>query len=181
MFVAGCDGHLHIIELATGKLLRRLELGGPTRQCRRGVGRLGVRRYWQKMADLLLTIGRWGSCCGRFRATARPVSIRTAAAVAADLVVFGARDSRVRAFHPKTGEQLWSFSAHGKVDSSPVLLANGVVFGSDDGRLYVLDRTSGQPRGTYEVGAAIVAGPAVVPGAVVVGTVQGELICFGWD
>jgi len=178
-FLAGCDGHLHVVDLATGEVDHRVPLEGPTGNAAAVLGEMAyvgtengrfVGINW-KTAKVLWV----------FQEFSAPTSIRTSAAVTPEIVVFGARDGKMRALRPTTGELVWTFSARRKIDSSPVVLGERVVFGSDDGRLYILDANSGNLVSEYDLGAAVVSGPAVISNAMVVGTMQGELICLEWS
>ena len=52
--------------------------------------------------------------------------------------------TRVQAFDPKTGQELWSFATKQRVDSSPVIVGNRVFAGAADGRLYGLNLKDGK-------------------------------------
>jgi len=177
-FLAGCDGHLHVVDLAKGEMDLRVPLEGPTGNA---AAVLGEMAYVGTENGRFIGINwKTAKVVWVFQEFSAPTSIRTSAAVTPEIVVFGARDGKIRALRPNTGQLVWSFSARRKIDSSPVLLSDRVVFGSDDGRLYIVDATSGNLVTEYDLGAAVVSGPAVISNAMVVGTMQGELICLEW-
>jgi outer membrane protein assembly factor BamB len=177
-FLAGCDGHLHVVDLAKGEMDLRVPLEGPTGNAAAVLGEMAY--VGTEHGRFVAIDWKAAKVVWVFQELSGPISIRTSAAVSPEIVVFGARDRKVRALQPDTGKLVWAFSARGKVDSSPVVLKDRVLFGCDDGRLYVLDAGSGTLVAEYELGAPVVSAPAVVPNAVVVGTLQGELICLGW-
>lgn len=51
---------------------------------------------------------------------------------------------RVRCFDAKTGEDIWSFTAGGRIDSTPTVSGDLVIFGCRDGRVYCLRTTDGE-------------------------------------
>ena len=101
--------------------------------------------------------------------------------VTEEAVIVGSRDKRLRAFDPKTGDVLWTFSARGQIDSSPVIVGRRVFVGSDDGHLYAVNRKTGEEVWHYELGGSLLASPAVAAGRLVIGTDDGDLVCFGPD
>jgi hypothetical protein len=113
-----------------------------------------------------------------FRNPRRNQSIRSSAAVADDLVVFGSRDKRLHALDPKTGREIWSFATRGRIDSSPVIAGDHVLIASTDGRLYVLDRKTGTATWQFDAGGSFIAAPAVAAGRLVIGNTDGTLYCF---
>jgi outer membrane protein assembly factor BamB len=71
---------------------------------------------------------------------------RLSAATIADGRVFVAQvDAQtVHALDAGTGDRLWSFTAGGRVDSPPTLVAGRVLFGSHDGLVYCLRASDGE-------------------------------------
>ena len=52
---------------------------------------------------------------------------------------------RVVCLNARTGEELWSFTAGGRVDSSPTVVGGAVFFGCRDGAVYCLRADDGEP------------------------------------
>ncbi len=176
-FVAGCDGRLHVVDLAEGKLAAEVDLEGPTGSTpavlgpRVFVGTEGCVFFgidWKK-AEVVWT----------FDTPERRLPFRSSAAVTEEAVLVGSRDKRLYALDPKTGRKLWAAATRGQIDSSPVIVGQRVFFGSDDGNLYAVDRKTGKEVWRYELGGSIIASPAVAAGRLVIGTDDGELVCFG--
>jgi outer membrane protein assembly factor BamB len=177
-FLVGCDSRLHVLDIATGKELRAVELGGQTGASGAVWGEqlyVGTMRNEVKAIDW-----KKGSVTWSFRA--RQAFFSSAAVTERDVVV-GCRDNRVYALARKGGKQRWSFPTGGQVDSSPVIVGGRVVVGSLDGNLYVLDLANGRQvqrvaldgPGTGPVRAS----PVVVDGRVLIGTQKGTLYCLG--
>ncbi|MCD4735714.1 MAG: PQQ-like beta-propeller repeat protein, partial [Bacteroidales bacterium] len=74
----------------------------------------------------------------------------------------------------------WTYTALGKIESSPVIAQNVVVITSGDGRIYLLNKNSGEKIWSYEIGSPISSTPAVVENMIVVGAVDGRVYAFGW-
>ncbi|MFH1716588.1 MAG: PQQ-binding-like beta-propeller repeat protein [Planctomycetota bacterium] len=69
----------------------------------------------------------------------------TAPVAAAGKVFVAAPDAHtVYALNMATGEQLWKFTANGRIDSPPTIYKGMVLFGSKDGRVYCLRASDGQ-------------------------------------
>ena len=60
----------------------------------------------------------------------------------------------MHAIDRETGKQKWRYSAHGRIDSSPVVVGRKVIFGSMD-ELYQIDISTGKVITRYEIGASI--------------------------
>lgn len=175
VLVAGCDGRLHIVAVADGKAVGTVKLDGPT-GCTPAVR--GNLAWFGSEGGAFVAVD-WQAAKIVWSDRDRRPSIRSSAAVTADLVVVGARDKKVHAFEPQTGRPLWTFTARGDVDSSPVVVGNRIYVGSSDGRIYALDRQTGQAMWQYTAGGHVLASPAVAAGRLVIGTTHGDLLCFG--
>jgi outer membrane protein assembly factor BamB len=176
-FVAGCDGHLHAIDLRGGKAVGSVPLDSPTGcspAIMEGTVFVGTEGHTFFAIDPQQAKILW-----RSEDAEHGAAFRSSAAVTADAVIVGARDKQLHAFDPKTGRPLWTFTTKGRVDSSPVVVGDRVFFGSADGRLYGLMAKTGKKIWQFEVGGAIVASPAVADGRLVIGNDDGVLYCFG--
>ena len=113
-FVAGCDGRLHVVSLADGKQTADVDLGGPT-GCTPAasgamvyVGTEEGRFYgidWREAKVVWSYENRKGAS-----------AIRSAAAIAPGLVIFGSRNKRVVALGGQKGQPAWSLATKGRVD-----------------------------------------------------------------
>lgn len=71
-------------------------------------------------------------------------NIQSTPLLAADRVLFGSFDSKLRCVNVTSGTLIWTFAANGPIESSPVIVnGNRVLFGSFDGHVYALDVVSG--------------------------------------
>jgi outer membrane protein assembly factor BamB len=176
-FVAGCDGQLHVIDAATGKEIGKADLESYT-GCTPAI--LGDMVFVGTEGKVFLGVNwRRGVVAWRYENELHGQSFRSSAAVVPELVVVGAQDKLVHALDPKSGRKLWTFTTHGRVDSSPVIVGARVFVGSADGTLYALDRATGRPLWQFTSGGKIVASAAVAGGCLVIGSDSGDLYCFG--
>lgn len=171
----GCDGILHVVDVEDGRKVSGIELGAYVA----GTAAL---------ADGLAFVGDYdgtfwcldiGSQRPVWKYRDRQFPFFSSAAVDEQHAVFGGRDRRLHCVDRATGKVRWTFSARGKIDSSPVLCGDDIVVGSDDGRLYVVSLADGQERWSYEIGEALTGSPAVADGMIVIGSEDGSVYAFG--
>jgi outer membrane protein assembly factor BamB len=182
-FVACCDGFLHAIDLATGNSISEVELNGAT-GCTAAV--LGDGLFvGTEENDFLAIDWKGAKVVWRFTSPRRGAGFRYSAApspaVAPQVVIVTSSEREVRAFNPRTGQPLWSFTAGSRVDSSPVIVGGRVFVASTDGCLYALDLNSGNEKWRFELGGSVAGSPAVASGRLLIGTDNGELHCFGGE
>jgi outer membrane protein assembly factor BamB len=176
-FAAGCDSTLHVLDVAKGKELATLDLGG---QIGAAAAVKGDLFYVGTMTSQFLGVDwkkpevKW-----TFQAEERAQPFYASAAVTDKLVIAGSRDKRVHALERTTGKEVWNFPTGGKVDSSPVIVGDRVYVGSTDGKLYVLNLEDGKLVQKIDLGGAISASPAVGGGCLVIGTEKNVVYCLG--
>jgi outer membrane protein assembly factor BamB len=177
-FVSGCDSTLHILDIANGKELGAVELGGQTGAT---VAVQGEQLYVGTMTKQVLGIDwKKAEVVWKFEAARRANDFYSSAAVTPDMVIVGSRDKRVHALDRATGKEKWSVPTRGHVDSSPVVVGDRVFVGSLDGTLYVIDLVQGAVRKKFELGKkGITASPAVAENCLVIGTLDDEVVCLG--
>ncbi len=174
--VAGCDGKLHIVRLDDGQEIGDVVIDSPTGST---PAVRGDQLFFGTEDGTFFAID-WRKAKVAWTAKAeRGQSIRSSAAVIDNLVIVGARDKRVHAFHVDDGKEAWYFATRSRVDSCPVVVGERIFVGSGDGRLYALDRKTGEKSWYYEAGGQFTASPAVAAGRLVIGNQDGTLYCFG--
>ncbi|HTU18888.1 MAG TPA: PQQ-binding-like beta-propeller repeat protein [Gemmataceae bacterium] len=176
-FVAGCDSKLHVLDIATGKEERAVDLGGQTG----ATGAvLGDHFYVGTMTNQFDAIDwKKGQIVWTFQADNRPQPFYSSAAVTEQLVLAGSRDRRLHALDRKTGKEIWSFATGAKMDGSPVVAGKRVYAPSLDGNLYVLDLDSGKQLDKIQLDGPILGSPALAADRLVLGTSKGTVYCFG--
>jgi outer membrane protein assembly factor BamB len=178
-FVSGCDSNLHVLDLATGKEQRSVNLDGQTGAT---PAVLGDYLYVGTMSNQLLAVNwKKGEVAWRFEAPRRQQPFFSSAAVTDNLVIAGSRDKQVYALDRASGKEVWHFATKNKVDGSPVVAGQRVYIGSFDGFLYVLDLAKGTEVKQFRLAkrGPIIASPAVADGCLVIGTNDGTVYCLG--
>ncbi len=102
-------------------------------------------------------------------------------AIAGDSVYVGTRaDSALNCFDTASGDERWTFTANGKIDSSPVVTTNAVYFASNtaSGTIYAVD-TSGNELWHHTTTDYVMSSPAVSDGVLFIGSDEGTLYAFG--
>jgi outer membrane protein assembly factor BamB len=176
-FLVGCDSKLHVIDIAKGKELHSVDLGGQTAAT---AAVRGDKLYVGTMRNQVKAIDwKKGEEVWTYRPDRQAQAFYASAAVNDKYVVIGNRDNRVHCIDRKKGEVVWTFPTGNKVDSSPVIAGSRVVVGSLDGKVYVLDLASGKEVTKVTLDGPISAAPVVVGGKVLIGTQKGTLYCLG--
>ena len=176
VFICGCDGKLHVIDVETGSTVETVEIGDPTLSTPAVVG---PNVYFGTEGATLFDVDwKKPKIIWKYQNSKRRTSYRSSPAVSDRGVVIGGRNKLVELIDA-TGKRNWSFPTKGRIDSSPVIVDDRVFVGSADGRIYGLDLKTGEKVWSYDAGAAFSASPAVAQGRLVIGNEAGVLYCFG--
>jgi outer membrane protein assembly factor BamB len=171
----GCDGLLHVIDLADGHQIREIPAGAYIPgSAALADGMAFVGHYENRFLGVDL---KRGKVVWEFKD--RNFPFVASAAVGRDRVIFGGDDKLLHCVKRADGTPLWSFATRGKVESSPVICGNSVTVGSDDGRLYMVSLDKGQELWSYEIGQPVKSSPAIADGKVVIGSDDATVYCFG--
>jgi outer membrane protein assembly factor BamB len=182
VFLAGCDGKLHVIDAATGTERSAVPIGGPTgttpaaHESRVYFGTEGGGFFAIDVAAAKVV---W-----QFMPAANAQAYRSSAAIADGLAIVGSRGRAVEAFAVADGARAWRQPMRGRVDGSPVVahLAGSkdliALVGDAAGRLTALDAATGKPAWEFDAGGGFVASPAVAAGHVVTASDDGTIWCF---
>ncbi len=176
-FAAGCDSTLHVLDVANGKELASVDLGG---QVGATPAAVGDRLYLGTMSNQVLAVDwKKAEIAWKYEALKRQQPFFASAAVTDELVVTGSRDKRIHAIDRRVGALAWSYTTDGRVDSSPVIVGQRVFAASLDGKLYVLDLKKGTELKRFDLGGPVPGSPAVGGGCLVIGTEKGVVWCLG--
>ena len=178
-FVAGCDAHLRVIDILTGKQQTDIPLGTYLIASPAVAGDLlyvgtfeseVVALNWKKAERV------WTQ-----KDPKREFPYHSSAAITDQVVVVGGQDKRVHCLRRQDGQELWTFTTRGKVNSSPVIVGDRVFVGSNDGNLYGLRLKDGTEFWRHTDGRPFSASPAVGNGCLVIGSESSEgfVYCFG--
>ncbi|MEK6798560.1 MAG: PQQ-binding-like beta-propeller repeat protein [Planctomycetota bacterium] len=177
VIVAGCDEYVHVISLSDGVSVRRIGAGSVSGA---SAALDGDSVYVPTYGNCVLGINwREGRILWKFQDPDREFPFLSSAAIGQGVIYVAGRDKRLRALDAGTGEVKWTFTANGKMDSSPVLVGDRIFIGSADGNLYAVKADTGAEVWRFEGGAPISASPAIGRGCLVIGDEDGVVYCFG--
>lgn len=177
-FLAGCDEHLRVIDLQTGKEFRDMPLESPLIGSPATIDDLLY--VGTHAGEIVCADWRKGEFVWRY-AGQRKMPFHASAAVTDDLVILGGHDKIVHAVDRKTGEGKWTFPTNARIECSASVVENRVFVGSADKNIYGLDLQTGKEVWKYNAGKPINAGIAIGEKHLIVGEDQqnGRLLCFG--
>jgi len=179
--LAGCDGHLHVVDIRTGKIALKIDVGAPTLCTPAVVGTVayvGTTGGDLRAVDTISGKELWNYM------PERSSELRSSAAANDSTLFVGGRDKLLHAIDRKKGTKRWTFATKKYIDASPIIANDStgralVLLGSEDGIFYAISATDGSEVSRFEVGDRISASAAAADGRIVVGTENGQLICFG--
>ena len=166
LFAPTKDGQLHVIDLATLTIKRRLKM---------------PRKYATTVAaipDGLVLAQRFGqeTLIRHQLVTGKPVWKVEAGDIAGEPLVDGqvvyvaALYAHVDCYDLSDGHLIWQFRAEGQIHTSLALADGILVFATDRGHVYGLHTESGKEIWRVELGEAVLASPAIHAARVFVGT-----------
>ena len=181
VFLAGCDGKLHVIDATSGAEQAAVPIDGPTGTTPAAAGDrvfFGTEGGTFFAIDFLKAEIAW-----RAQAATQGQSYRSSAALTDELVIVGSRGKAVEAFSRVDGLRKWRHPMRGKVDASPIvaLAADGrplAIVADAAGKIAVLDAATGEPQWEFDAGGGFSGGAAVAAGHVVIASDDGTVWCF---
>jgi outer membrane protein assembly factor BamB len=181
VFLAGCDGKLHVIDAENGEERAAVPIGGPTGTTPATAGDrvfFGTEGGGFFAIDFLEASVAWQT-----PAAVNAQSYRSSAAIAGDLVVVGSRGKAVEAFSRSDGSRMWRHPLRGRVDASPVVAATAggrsvAIVADAAGKIVALDAATGETTWEFDAGGGFSAGAAVASGHVVIASEDGTVWCF---
>lgn len=177
-FLAGCDEHLRVIDLETGKEFRDMPLESFLIASPAVVGDL---LYVGTHTGLVVCVDwRKGEFVWKYEGP-RKMPFHASAAVTDDLVIVGCHDKHVHAVDRATGVAKWTFGTRARIESSGAVVDRRFFVGSGDGNLYGISLDTGKEVWKYNGGRGISAGVAIGEQHMIVGEDEqsGRLLCFG--
>ena len=176
-FLAGCDEHLRVIDLQTGKEFRDMPLESFLIASPAVVGDLLY--VGTHTGEIVCVDWRKGEFIWRY-AGPRKMPFHASPVVTDELVIVGGHDKNVHAVDRKTGDAKWTFATRSRIECSAAVVEKRLFVGSGDGNLYGIDLQTGNEVWKYNAGRPISAGIAIGEGHLVVGEDQqnGRLLCF---
>ena len=191
VFLAGCDGRLHVIDAATGTEQAAVPIDGPTGTTPAAAGH---RVLFGTEGGVFFGIDFVaGTVAWRTPGAANGQSYRSSAAIAdgpaGPLAIVGSRGKAIEAFTVADGGRAWRRPLRGRVDGAPVVVSvmgpaagptrPGVIVADAAGKVAALDAADGAIAWEFDAGGGFSAGAAVASGRVVLAADDGVVWCFG--
>ncbi len=176
ILMAGCDSKMHVVDLVKGTELAHVPIGSVSGSSA-AVG--GSHAFIGTYGNEVIGVD-WhkAEVVWRYADSDRQFPFVASAALTDRLVIIGGRDKHIHAIDQKTGQQVWSYNAKGRVEGSAVVAGNIAIVGTQRGVLFGIDTNTGQEAWHFEAGDSITASPAVACQCVVIGTDDGILYCL---
>ncbi len=175
VWFAGCDGSVHALALATGRLLRSVKLGG-------NFAAAAVLRSDGALVGNSTGLLAWVSTAGKVRWSVREKE--DGAGVYGTPIVFGgvgvvpSRSRRLFALDLATGKPLWTHLTEGAAESSPIAVGSTIVVGDDAGWLHLVRANDGKALWKTRLGGQIKGSASWNGTLLLVGTTEGRLWAF---
>ncbi len=176
-FLAGCDGHLRVIDLKDHTEVRGVPMESPLIA---SPSIVGDQLYVGTHAGEVVAINwKQGTVTWRYKGP-RSMPYHASSSVTDDIVVVGCHDKHLHAIDRLTGNGLWTFPTKARIESSCAVVDTRVFFGSGDGNIYGVDLKTGQQSWKANGGKPVNAGIAIGEGCLIVGEdgQNGRLRCF---
>ncbi|MFO0426534.1 MAG: PQQ-binding-like beta-propeller repeat protein [Planctomyces sp.] len=176
-FLAGCDGHLRVIDLNTHGEVHGIPMESPLIA---SPSIVGDQLYVGTHAGEIVSVNwRKGEVTWRYKGP-RDMPYHASGAVTDEIVVVGSHDKHLHAVDRLTGKGLWTFPTKARIESSCTVVDQRVFFGSGDGNIYGVDLKSGKQVWKVNPGKPVNAGIAIGEGCLIVGEEgqNGRLRCF---
>lgn len=182
VFIAGCDGNLHAIDVVTGAETSAVRIDGPTGTTPAAAG---GRVFFGTEGGTFFGIDvHPAAVAWKVAPAANAQAYRSSAAVAAGVAIVGVRGRAVEAFGLDEGGRRWRHAMRGRVDASPVVCGVAAstrlvaVVADSAGRIAALDVATGDVAWEFDAGGGFSAGAACAAGRVVLASEDGSVWCF---
>lgn len=173
----GCDGFIHLVNIETGKVFKKIKLETYIASSPLIEGNLAfVGDYEGRFFCLDLKVGKivWN-----FKEPGMNLPFLASPALSGDFIVVGNQDRFLYCLDKNSGKVIWKVKTSNRIESSSVIAGNKVITGTMDGILYIHDLKTGKELWKYELGSPIAGNPAVCSGKIVVGAGDGRIYVFG--
>ena len=193
VFLAGCDGKLHVISTADGSALGEVAIDGPTGTTPAAADDhvyFGTEGGSFFAIDVAEPDVAW-----QMRPAAGGQAYRSSAAIGAStkgpLAIVGSRSRVMEAFGLSDGNRVWRQRLQGRIDGSPVIVQatspssktpfEVALVGDAAGGISALRTEDGEVAWEFDAGSGFVASPAIAAGALLMATDDGTLWCFAGE
>ncbi|EMI46062.1 PQQ-binding-like beta-propeller repeat protein [Rhodopirellula sp. SWK7] len=176
-FLGGCDGALHIVDLATGEAAREaMPLGGPTGST---PAVIGDEVFLPIMDGAVFAFNPTsGEIRWKFEDPERLQEYRSSPAIGPDRIIVGSNNKHIDALDRKTGERIWRKTLRRRADASPLIAGDDVWIASTDGLLQRLSLADGEETWSFESRGKFIAAPAILGDRLIIADDDGLVRCF---
>lgn len=189
VFLAGCDGKLHVIDTSNGTAVGEVPIDGPTGTT---PAAYGAQVYFGTEGGSFFAINvAEPGISWQMRPAAGGQAYRSSAALGSGEVgpvaIVGSRGRVVEAFGLADGSRAWRQRLRGRVDGSPIVLRAAAgstppeevaIVGDAAGTIAALRTSDGEILWEFDAGSGFVASPAVAGGCLILATDDGTIWCF---
>ncbi len=177
-FLGGCDQHLHIVDVQTGRSAAdKIPIDAPTGSTPAVVGSVVLVPNYKGQIWAFETPSN--KLLWKFENTQIASEFKNSVAVADGIAIAASGNRRVFALDIRNGQMLWQHTLRRRVESSPIIAGQQVVVTGADGRVQIYDLKTGQQEWMFELKGSFLGSPAVSDGKLVVASDRGEISCFG--
>lgn len=177
-FLGGCDQHLHIVDVKTGKpATDKIPIEAPTGSTPAVHGSVVLVPNYKGQIWAFETPSN--QLLWKFENNAMAGEFKNSVAVAHGIVVAASGNRRVFALDAQNGDVLWQHTLRRRVEGSPTIAGKAVVVAGSDGRVLLFDLKTGEQKWTFDLKGSFLGSPAVSDGKLVVASDRGEISCFG--
>jgi outer membrane protein assembly factor BamB len=162
------DGHVYVLDRATGRLLRSYSVGSPVESSpivRHGIDYFGAWNGRLYALDLRTNRLRWTRSLG--------AKITSSAAIDGGRLYIGDYGGRLWALSPATGDTRWSRSVGGRIYGTPAVAGGRVFVPSSTGGSLTAFSVTGRYLWRVGTGSYVYSSPAVSGGRVFFGSYNG--------
>lgn len=175
-FVAGCDGHFHVVDLDKGEEIGSVNVQSPSGGT---PAVLGDTVYFGTEQAGFFAV-RWKELEIRWHFADEAVSaIRSNPAVIDGHVIFGAANRVIRSLDPTNKNENWATTLKTRIETSPVIVDQRVFVATGDGRLYALGLDDGEIEMEKEFEGGFTASPSVGFERLIIASDRGKVYCLG--
>jgi len=177
-FLGGCDQHLHIIDVETGRPHSdKIPIQSPTGSTPTATDSLVLVPNYQGQIWAFAIPGF--ELLWKFENSQIAGEFKNSVAVAQDTVVAASANRRLFALELKTGKLIWEHVLRRRVEGSPLIAGDQVVIAGSDGRVALHDLKTGKELWMFELKGSFLGSAAVADEKLIVASDRGEISCFG--
>ncbi|MGZ4358888.1 MAG: outer membrane protein assembly factor BamB family protein [Gaiellaceae bacterium] len=172
LVVHGMDGHVWVLDRATGRLRWRYTIGSPIESSPIVAGGVDYFGAWNGAVyalDLARRRLRWTLSTG--------AKITSSASIADGTLYIGNYAGRLLALDPRSGHQRWQGTVNGRIYGTPAVGGGRVFVPSSDGGSLTAFSIHGRQLWRIDTGSYVYSSPAVWAGRVFFGSYNGLLYC----